>query len=249
MTIEKQLAVISDIHGNSFALKAVLEDIHNRKIHTIVNLGDSLYGPLDPVNTAEILMDLTIPSVCGNEDRILLFHSEDELEKNSSLSYVMDLIDSKIRKWLNKLQKIIEYDNMVLFHGTPNNDSEYFFEKVTKHGVKIKKNEELESLISSFNQELILCGHSHIPRSIYLQRGQLIINPGSIGLPAYVDSTPYPHIMENGVPHARYCIITKNKNQWYIENISVPYNWKKAASIALMNGRSDWAKWLQYGRV
>lgn len=37
-----KLAVIADIHGNSFALKAVLDDIDLRGITTILNLGDSL---------------------------------------------------------------------------------------------------------------------------------------------------------------------------------------------------------------
>ena len=44
-----KIAIISDVHGNSHALKAVLEDIKHRKAEMIINLGDSLYGPLDPL--------------------------------------------------------------------------------------------------------------------------------------------------------------------------------------------------------
>ncbi len=40
------IAVISDIHGNRWALEAVLEDINRRGIKRIANLGDCLYGPL-----------------------------------------------------------------------------------------------------------------------------------------------------------------------------------------------------------
>jgi putative phosphoesterase len=249
MRFEEQIAVLSDIHGNSLALKAVLEDINNRNIDSIVNLGDSLYGPLDPIGAAEILIDLKIPSICGNEDRFLVLPSDDELERNTSLSYVLGLIDSKIMKWLKNLKKVIEYKDMILFHGTLSNDLEYFIEKVDENGVKIKSNSELEPQVSSLNQEVILCGHSHIPRSIYLHNGQHIINPGSVGLPAFADNLPYPHIMETGSPYSRYCIISRKKEQWWIDHISVPYDWKKAASIALANGRIDWAKWLQHGRV
>ncbi len=249
MRFQKQIAVLSDIHGNSLALKAVLEDINKRKIHSIFNLGDSLYGPLDPIGTADILIELNIPSICGNEDRILLVHSDEDFENNPSLSYVLELIDSKILKWIKKLQEIIEYDEMVLFHGTPENVSEYLIEKVTENGVKIKSNLELEKQVSGFNQEIILCGHSHVPRSIYLQNGKLIINPGSVGLPAYTDFHPYPHNMEAGTPYARYSIISKIEKQWWIEDISVPYDWGKAASIAKENGRPDWAKWLTHGRT
>lgn len=42
-------AVLSDIHGNKDALKAVLEDIKYRSIDKIYNLGDTLYGPLFPL--------------------------------------------------------------------------------------------------------------------------------------------------------------------------------------------------------
>jgi hypothetical protein len=36
------IAVLSDIHGNGWALQAVLEDISARGITTVVNLGDRL---------------------------------------------------------------------------------------------------------------------------------------------------------------------------------------------------------------
>jgi predicted phosphodiesterase len=41
------LAVIADIHGNRWALEAVLQDIDRRGIQQIVNLGDHLTGPLN----------------------------------------------------------------------------------------------------------------------------------------------------------------------------------------------------------
>ena len=37
-----KIAVISDIHGNKDALKAVLEDIKYRNIASVYNLGDTL---------------------------------------------------------------------------------------------------------------------------------------------------------------------------------------------------------------
>jgi hypothetical protein len=47
----ESLAVLADIHGNRWALEAVLADIRGRGIRAMVNLGDSLYGPLDPAGT------------------------------------------------------------------------------------------------------------------------------------------------------------------------------------------------------
>jgi predicted phosphodiesterase len=42
-----RVAVISDIHGNAFALEAVLADIDQQAPDAILNLGDHFYGPLD----------------------------------------------------------------------------------------------------------------------------------------------------------------------------------------------------------
>ena len=34
----------------------------------------------------------------------------------------------------------------------------------------------------------------------------LVVNPGSIGMPAYTDDNPVPHAIETGTPHARYAV-------------------------------------------
>jgi len=69
---EKKIAVISDIHGNSIALREVFRDIGSRDVDTIINLGDSLYGPLDPKGTFELLESNNLISISENQDRIIL---------------------------------------------------------------------------------------------------------------------------------------------------------------------------------
>jgi Icc-related predicted phosphoesterase len=56
-----KLAVISDIHGNLPALEAVLADIATQGVDQTVNLGDILSGPLQPAETADLLMAATSP--------------------------------------------------------------------------------------------------------------------------------------------------------------------------------------------
>lgn len=34
----------------------------------------------------------------------------------------------------------------------------------------------------NIEQKIIVCGHTHIPRVVYLANGKIIINPGSVGL-------------------------------------------------------------------
>ena len=67
-----RLAVLSDIHGNLPALKVVLADLNARGADMVVNLGDSLSGPLLPRETAEFLMAQPWVHIAGNHERQLL---------------------------------------------------------------------------------------------------------------------------------------------------------------------------------
>jgi diadenosine tetraphosphatase ApaH/serine/threonine PP2A family protein phosphatase len=107
----------------------------------------------------------------------------------------------------------------------------------------------IQSQLAPVSQTIILCGHSHVPRLVQLSDGRMVINPGSVGLPAYADDKPLAHKMENGSPHARYTLLTGETTGWGVEQISVPYEWEKAAEKAKRNGRNDWAIWLESGRA
>lgn len=67
-----RIAIVSDIHGNLAALEAVALDIQRRGVDAVVNLGDSLSGPLLPRETAEFLMAKGWLSLAGNHERQLL---------------------------------------------------------------------------------------------------------------------------------------------------------------------------------
>lgn len=72
MTEQQQIAVIADVHSNILALDAVLRDIDRQGIRHIYNLGDSVYGPMEPAQTAQRLIERGIVSICGNQDRVML---------------------------------------------------------------------------------------------------------------------------------------------------------------------------------
>ncbi|WP_373371523.1 MULTISPECIES: metallophosphoesterase family protein [Microvirga] len=72
-----KIAAIADIHGKHAALEAVLAHIAQQSPDLIVNLGDTVFGPLQPSATAERLMSLGLPTVRGNHERQLLTISQD----------------------------------------------------------------------------------------------------------------------------------------------------------------------------
>lgn len=67
-----RIAIVSDIHGNLPALEAVVRDIGRRSVDAVVNLGDSLSGPLMPLETAQFLMAQDWVHLAGNHERQLL---------------------------------------------------------------------------------------------------------------------------------------------------------------------------------
>jgi putative phosphoesterase len=242
-----RFAAIADIHGNLWALEAVLADIRARGIDLIVNLGDHLYGPLDPASTAEMLIALDLPAISGNQDRELIASTPAEgtlLENRQALR-------EQHRAWLSTLPSTLfwEEEDVLLCHGTPFADDVYLLEQVNATGVCLAPPGKTLSLLGGISHSLILCGHTHIPRTVMLPQGTLIVNPGSVGLQAFTDALPVPHAMQTGSSHARYAILAGQHNSRQVEHISVVYDWNHAAEVAARNRRPDWAEWLKSGRA
>lgn len=242
------IAILADIHGNIWALDAVLADLARRGVTTIVDLGDSLSGPLDPAATAERLIERGIPSIRGNTDRDLL--ADPPAAASPTLTFAQEQLAPRQRAWLRALPATaVLREEVLLCHGTPDSDETYLLEAPSIQGTRLLDTPSIERFLSQIVQPVVACGHSHIPRAVYLTGGRLVINPGSVGLPAYSMDEPAPHIMESGSPHAKYALLTKAAGQWSVAHILVPYEWARAAAVARTHGRPDWASAIETGRA
>ncbi len=242
-----KLAAISDIHGNLPALEAVLGDIGRRGADLVVNLGDALSGPLLPAETADRLMDLGFPTIRGNHERQLLTLMPEEM--NASDRYTNAQLLPKHREWIASLRPALLLEDVLLVHGTPESDLGYFLETVEESGVRAAAMAEVAERARSASASMILCGHTHVPRSMRLSDGRTVVNPGSVGLQAYEAHHPLPHKIETGSPHARYAMLEKRAAGWTVEMISVAYDWERMAQMADQRGRADWSSALRFGRV
>jgi putative phosphoesterase len=245
-----RIAAVSDIHGNLPALEAVLADIARHKVDVIVNLGDILSGPLWPRETAALLMTQSfhtaVVTLAGNHERQLL----DCVKKSGGASdqFAFEHTTREQQKWLAALPGTLQLTPQVyLCHGRPNTDLEYLCETVDAaltHGVRMATQDELAVRLQGVNAELIFCGHSHQPRAITLADGRLVVNPGSVGIPAYDDDHGGYHVIQAGSPHARYCICERGAAGWSLMQCAVAYDWAAAIAQAKRNGREDVALWL-----
>lgn len=238
-----KLAVLSDIHGNLPALEAVIADAKGKGCNSFVNLGDSLSGPLWPRETAALLMALDWPTIAGNQDRALLVPGIDHMGASDHFARLR-LSDAQLA-WIAGLPATIALTpEIFLCHGTPGDDMTYLLEEVGEEGAYPASPGVVRRAIAGRREAVILCGHSHLPRAMWLD-GQIIANPGSVGLPAYADETPHYHTMESGSPHARYAIVEDGD----IDLVDVLYDFVGAADKARAEGRDDWAFALRTGRA
>ncbi|EGB15122.1 metallophosphoesterase [Pseudodesulfovibrio mercurii] len=237
------LAVLADIHGNAAALKAVLDHARTRGLTRFVNLGDTFYGPLDPAGTWGILRAMDMPAVLGNQDRILLDDAPPP-----AVAAVRRALGPEALAWLAGLPATLRPEPDVLVcHGTPRDDAAYLLEDVTT-GLPAPRPPEAilaDLLPEARGCSLVLAGHSH-HAGLAVAGDVTVVNPGSVGLPAYDDDDP-PHVMASGSPRAAYAVLRRTGGGWDAEFVEVDYDWESAARLARENGRGDWARWLSTG--
>lgn len=233
-----RIAFVSDIHGNLPALQAVVADVARRGVDVVANLGDSLSGPLLPLETARFLMAQDWLHLAGNHERQIL-HPQ---QRTPSDVYAFAQLGAAELDWLASLPPQVRLNPEVLLcHGTPRSDHEYFLESVMPQGVRLATPDEVDARLDGATAALIACGHTHVPRALRAASGALIVNPGSVGLQAYDDDHVHYHVMQSGSPDARYAIVERGATGWHVALISVPYDWQPMAALAARNGRPEWA--------
>ena len=242
-----RFALISDIHSNVAALEAVLDDIARRGVAKIINLGDSLSGPFAPRATAERLMELGLPTVSGNHDRQLV----DRPVAAMGLweQWAIDELTEAQLAWVEALPKTIAEGACLFCHATPDDDAE--------NGLDHRGNNErlwqrdLEGVAERFGRtgaSLIACGHTHAPRVVRLPGGPMVVNPGAVGCPAYLDTRMTPNfVQQTGAPDARYAIVEETEAGWSASLVNVPYDSGAMARLARARGAESWAQAVETG--
>lgn len=233
-----RLAVISDVHGNVLALDAVLADIARQSVDTVICLGDNVSGPVDPAGAADRLMALDGPSIRGNHDR---WTSDLSLKGSGRIDqFARAALNAAQLDWLAGLAATATHgDRVFLCHGTPADDETPWLDRFyTGRTTTLPSEAEVASQAIGLDYDLMLCGHTHVPRSLRLLDGRLIVNPGSVGMQ-----------LVHGSPDARYAIVERRAGGWHTSLLAVPYDHAEAARRAAANGFPQWAASLTNGWV
>ena len=185
--------IISDVHSNATALRAVLEDAG--AFDRVWCLGDVVgYGP-EPNECVQILKSLpNLTCLLGNHDAaalgfIDLWTFNDEARR--AIEVQMRLLNEESHQFLELLQPKTVQGGVTLAHGSPR-------DPIWEYVISAKV---AERNFSAFETQVCLIGHSHIP-VIFVENGhksptilmpssgdmwrseqRFILNPGSVGQP------------------------------------------------------------------
>jgi predicted phosphodiesterase len=234
-----RVAVLSDVHGNVPALDAVLEDMARQSVDAVVCLGDHVSGPIDPAGAAERIMGLNPVAIRGNHDRWVM-NLLGRPEPWSVDVFARERLRPEQLDWLGALPPTAKLgDAVFMCHGTPSDDEapwlDNFFDGRT---TRLPSEAEVEREAVGLDQPVILCGHTHIARTLRLSDGRLLVNPGSVGMQ-----------LVRGSPDAHYAIVERRLGKWQTALISVPYDTEAAVRMAEENGFPGWGDALRFGWV
>ena len=187
-------AILSDVHANEAALRAVLTDAQDAGASRMICLGDVLgYGP-DPVASLEIVHDQVHACLLGNHDAAVcgLMSMEDftpvaagAAEKHRSM------LSPKAAEWLRTLPLVYEGPGFACAHGDFSAPAEFNY---------ILDPEDAVPSWQARGEQLLFVGHSHQPgifvlgasgephrlepMDFVLEDGKrYVVNAGSVGYP------------------------------------------------------------------
>lgn len=177
-----KVGVITDIHGNHYALEQVLKEAKNEGVDKILALGDLVGYYYHPEIVIDMLQEWPVELIKGNHEVILQELYENRIDPNivkkkygSGHQQALDNLSNETLDRLFSLptQKSLEIDNVTfqLNHGSPWSIDEYLYPDTDKL--------TLERCNSVFH-DFILVGHSHYSFSYKCQNSTLI-NSGSVG--------------------------------------------------------------------
>lgn len=180
------VAALYDIHGNLFALEAVLREIRDEHVGLVVVGGDVLPGPM-PRETLACLMELEVPVrfIHGNGERIVATRlaGGDISEVPEAHREVIDWTAQQlgtdqreaIAHWPPTHELDIPEHGRTLFcHATPRNDTEIF--------TRMTPEERLAPVFTDVTASVVVCGHTHMQFDRRVGRHR-VVNAGSVGMP------------------------------------------------------------------
>lgn len=190
--------VVSDLHANAEALRAVLTRVRRKKFEVIFCLGDFVGYGAQPNHVLDVMRTFRGRKVYirGNHDRVAAgLDDADGFNQaaRAAALWTRDHLSAPNRRFLRDLATgPVVHRSVMLCHGSPYDEDEYVFN--VHHAAQI---------LALFDAPFIVFGHTHLPAVFSIDsegnvRGfavreeatvklepnrRFLINPGSVGQP------------------------------------------------------------------
>jgi predicted phosphodiesterase len=185
------LAIMSDLHANLPALRAVLEDIDKKQPDAVFCLGDLADFAPWPNQVIETIRQWRIPTIMGNHDERIAFdsaiiplgkHTEEErAARVEAIEFTRRAITAENREYLSGLPSTVRIcygsgsraRKILLVHASPRSIDEYIYADHPET--------DLIRMLRNNDADVIVMGHTHLPYIRPLRDGKFVINTGSVG--------------------------------------------------------------------
>lgn len=222
-----KVAIISDIHGNSIALKEVLKDAKMNNVDEYIFSGDLVNDLPFGNETLEIVKNTSDKVLKGNKEQYIIELEEekynwDNIQFKNTLFMYNELTYENI-EYIKTLPHCmnLEYEGVKLLvvHGSPKSVEELLY----------KRNWDLiEKYVNELDADALIFGHTHEKMWYENINNKLVINAGCAGVSPYY------------VGKAEYVILTINSGK--IENIDfrlVDYDIEQVKQKIIKSGILD----------
>lgn len=173
-----KIALLSDIHGNGYALDAVIKAAHEEGVAHFLITGDFIgyYYNIDHIMS--VLDKIDYDAVRGNHEDMYRALSDDN-DRSITARYGHSFDRCKavdISSLLNLPEKKelgIDGRSILLCHGTPWDHDAYMYPDAP---------DEMVNRVFEYHKDMVVYGHTHYQIS-WKHGDQWIVNPGSVGQP------------------------------------------------------------------
>lgn len=231
-----RIGLISDIHGNCFALDAALADLRRQPVDQIICLGDAIQGGPRPAETVQRLRELGCSIVMGNADDWLLAEENDTAEQTTPQmrevrAWTLSKLSADDQAFIRSFQPTVEValddgQRLLCFHGSPTSFNDIL--------LPTTPGEDWQRLLGPYVPAIMTGGHTHTQQMRHIGAG-LFFNPGSVGL---VYDVLQPEDELQIYPWAEYAVLTWEQGRLIaLDFRHAPYDVEQLLQIYLTSGR------------
>ena len=175
-------AVITDVHSNIFALKAVMSEIDKIKPDKILCLGDIVGNGAYPEETVQYIRRREdILCVKGNHDLFVNLNLTSFPIVDTRLKmfrWTQKALSNASRKFLNDLPSVLTFEDcgkkIVAFHYPKNSKGRF------KDLIYLPSDDQVRELFDGLKGDIFLFGHEHTGSLTEID-GKLYLNFGTLG--------------------------------------------------------------------